>query len=633
MGGRAQLLRLDGLLALDGVRLLAGAATTRSTAPPCSASPLADVLVRGGERVGALGLTAGAFARATSSIASPRVIERPAAGLARVRTSPPATALPPRAQARADLGFPVRRGGARGASARLSQRRRARSLADDRSIRPRRAFPSPAKRCFATPTAARPFTPARRQTSARRLCRAPRRHARTVCGRRAGRGLSASACTAPTGRRRRRLLALRDGAERSGSGARADGLMFAFAAPLALLGLLALPVIYWLLRVTPPRAARNRLSAGAAAARLEAARTRRRSRRPGRCLLLRLAIAALASLAMAGPVWNPAASGRRGAVRCSSRSTTAGRRRRPGTRRSPRPRGLIEARQRAADARSPCMLVSEGAAAPARRMAHERAEQLRAARPKPWLPDRGRRRRAGHSLRARAYKRAHRVDRRRAGAGRRGATSRGAARGGGGGRWRRGSQATTPRRWRWTAPSIDARALEVSVLRAGPRATTAWSRRSTTRRGSVGAAPFQFARRRRGQGAFRSADRIAQRRRAICASPGKIRPAPWRCSTRAGECGASRSSAAPPATRRSPCCRPPIISKRRSRPSRCCCKSRSRRRRSGSGRSGRPPQRAGARRRKGSRRARLSRRCRISSSRAGCCCVSPARASPTTPTI
>jgi len=28
---------------------------------------------------------------------------------------------------------------------------------------------------------------------------------------------------------------------------------FAFAAPAALIGLLALPLIYWLLRVTPPR--------------------------------------------------------------------------------------------------------------------------------------------------------------------------------------------------------------------------------------------------------------------------------------------------------------------------------------------------------------------------------------------
>ncbi|MFY9832361.1 MAG: BatA domain-containing protein, partial [Methylocystis sp.] len=80
---------------------------------------------------------------------------------------------------------------------------------------------------------------------------------------------------------------------------------FAFAAPLALLGLLALPLIYWLLRVTPP-APREIVFPPVRLLRDLKPQEQTPVRTPWPLLLLRLAIAALASLAMAGPVWNPA---------------------------------------------------------------------------------------------------------------------------------------------------------------------------------------------------------------------------------------------------------------------------------------------------------------------------------------
>ena len=86
------------------------------------------------------------------------------------------------------------------------------------------------------------------------------------------------------------------------------GLPLSFAAPLVLAGLIALPAIWLLLRVTPPAARRRiafpplKIMADMMARRESPART------PWWLLALRLMIAALLILAAAGPVLNPTPS-------------------------------------------------------------------------------------------------------------------------------------------------------------------------------------------------------------------------------------------------------------------------------------------------------------------------------------
>jgi hypothetical protein len=77
-----------------------------------------------------------------------------------------------------------------------------------------------------------------------------------------------------------------------------------FAQPLVLLGLVALPVLWWLLRLVPPRPRRiafppARLLFDVAPKEETPART------PWWLTLLRLTLAALVILAAAGPIWNP----------------------------------------------------------------------------------------------------------------------------------------------------------------------------------------------------------------------------------------------------------------------------------------------------------------------------------------
>tara|TARA_R110002020_G_scaffold27559_12_gene88965 strand:- start:1163 stop:3973 length:2811 start_codon:yes stop_codon:yes gene_type:complete len=82
------------------------------------------------------------------------------------------------------------------------------------------------------------------------------------------------------------------------------GLPIAFGAPAILFGLLALPVIWWLLRLTPPRPQAEPFAPLAILARvLKAEETPSRS--PWWLTLLRLLIAALVILALAEPVLNP----------------------------------------------------------------------------------------------------------------------------------------------------------------------------------------------------------------------------------------------------------------------------------------------------------------------------------------
>ncbi|RCS25570.1 DUF4159 domain-containing protein [Phyllobacterium salinisoli] len=83
-----------------------------------------------------------------------------------------------------------------------------------------------------------------------------------------------------------------------------NALPFAFGAPMILAGLIALPVIWWLLRMTPPRPQEEvfpplRILANV----LKKEETPSKS--PWWMTLLRLLLAALVILALAEPVWNP----------------------------------------------------------------------------------------------------------------------------------------------------------------------------------------------------------------------------------------------------------------------------------------------------------------------------------------
>ena len=78
-----------------------------------------------------------------------------------------------------------------------------------------------------------------------------------------------------------------------------------FAAPWILLGLAALPAIWWLLRISPPMPKRVRFPAIRFLAGL-AREEETPAHTPLWLLLIRMAIAALIVLALAEPVWNPA---------------------------------------------------------------------------------------------------------------------------------------------------------------------------------------------------------------------------------------------------------------------------------------------------------------------------------------
>ncbi|WP_291866499.1 DUF4159 domain-containing protein [Bradyrhizobium sp.] len=84
------------------------------------------------------------------------------------------------------------------------------------------------------------------------------------------------------------------------------GLPLAFAQPLLLLGLLSLPVLWWLLRVMPPRPRRIEFPPTRLLFDI-APKEETPSRTPWWLTLLRLAAAALVILAAAGPIWNPQA--------------------------------------------------------------------------------------------------------------------------------------------------------------------------------------------------------------------------------------------------------------------------------------------------------------------------------------
>ena len=82
------------------------------------------------------------------------------------------------------------------------------------------------------------------------------------------------------------------------------GLPLSFAEPLLLIGLLSLPLLWWLLRVMPPRPRRIEFPPTRLLFDI-APREETPSRTPWWLTALRLAAAALVILAAAGPIWNP----------------------------------------------------------------------------------------------------------------------------------------------------------------------------------------------------------------------------------------------------------------------------------------------------------------------------------------
>src|SRR6266478_369750 len=85
------------------------------------------------------------------------------------------------------------------------------------------------------------------------------------------------------------------------------GLPLTFAEPFLLLGLLSLPVLWWLLRVMPPRPRRIEFPPTRLLFDI-APKEETPSRTPWWLTVLRLAAAALVILAAAGPIWNPQTS-------------------------------------------------------------------------------------------------------------------------------------------------------------------------------------------------------------------------------------------------------------------------------------------------------------------------------------
>src|SRR5438552_3621475 len=82
------------------------------------------------------------------------------------------------------------------------------------------------------------------------------------------------------------------------------GLPLTFAEPLLLTGLLSLPVLWWLLRVMPPRPRRIEFPPTRLLFDIKP-KEETPSRTPWWLTLLRLTAAALVILAAAGPIWNP----------------------------------------------------------------------------------------------------------------------------------------------------------------------------------------------------------------------------------------------------------------------------------------------------------------------------------------
>ena len=164
------------------------------------------------------------------------------------------------------------------------------------------------------------------------------------------------------------------------------GLPLAFVAPLALAAFAALPLVWWLLRVTPPRP-REVAFPPLILIRDLAPKEETPARTPWWILALRLLLVALIVLAMAGPIWNPVVianasngpalilldDGWSAAPTWSQRITLAARH--------------VEAAKTAGKP-SAIVALSQGAREFLASDAISANERLRALKPQPFLPDR-----------------------------------------------------------------------------------------------------------------------------------------------------------------------------------------------------------------------------------------------------
>lgn len=160
---------------------------------------------------------------------------------------------------------------------------------------------------------------------------------------------------------------------------------FSFAAPLALVGLASLPLIYWLLRVTPPRP-RQIVFPPTKILRELRPDEETPSKTPWWLLAMRLALAAALVFAMAGPVWSPA-----GTAALSSAPTLvllddSWAAAPSWEKRIAAGAAIIESAARSG-APVAFMTISE-TAAPTLSDAARALEKLRSARPKPFIPGR-----------------------------------------------------------------------------------------------------------------------------------------------------------------------------------------------------------------------------------------------------
>ncbi|MEN9500424.1 MAG: hypothetical protein RIS83_2244 [Pseudomonadota bacterium] len=174
----------------------------------------------------------------------------------------------------------------------------------------------------------------------------------------------------------------------------------AFAAPWLLLALPALPLLWWLLRVTPP-APRRQIFPAIGILRDLRAEEPTPARTPWWLLLLRLLIAALIILGLARPLWQPSAgTGHAGPLLLVVDDGWAAAADWP--RRMAAAQPVLEAARR--EGRSVALLTTAAAendsAAPIFRPAEDVAGLLALLRPKPWAPDRAAALRALQALRA-----------------------------------------------------------------------------------------------------------------------------------------------------------------------------------------------------------------------------------------
>ncbi|WP_442753621.1 DUF4159 domain-containing protein [Methylocystis sp. JAN1] len=160
---------------------------------------------------------------------------------------------------------------------------------------------------------------------------------------------------------------------------------FSFAAPLALAGLATLPLIYWLLRVTPPRPRQIVFPP------TKILRELRRdeetpSKTPWWLLAMRLALAAALILAMAGPVWSPAGTATASSAPALVVLDDSWAAAPSWEKRIAAGAAIIESAARGG-APVAFMTVSE-TASPTLSDAGRALEKLRSARPKPFIPGR-----------------------------------------------------------------------------------------------------------------------------------------------------------------------------------------------------------------------------------------------------